>query len=117
MNTGNTKIPIDELPKDLFLNVQNLTTGQISDAELTTIQSATGEPIKVWRVLYLKSESKPHVANLRDDYQKMQIAAEQDKKQKTLAHWIDKNRKQFYVQIADEYKTCPSLVSWESHNQ
>jgi len=117
MNTGNTKIPVDELPKDVFLIVQNLTPGQISDAELTTIQSATGEPIKVWRVLYLKTESKPHIANLRDDYQKMQIAAEQDKKQKTLAHWIDKNRKQFYVQIADEYKTCPSLVSWESHNQ
>lgn len=117
MNNGNTKIPVDELPKDVFLIIQNLKPGEMSETELTTIQSANGEPIKVWRILFLKSESKPHIANLKDDYQKMQVAAEQNKKQKTLAHWIEKNRKEFYVQIADEYKTCPSLVTWESHNQ
>ncbi len=115
-SNGNTKIPVDELPKDVFLTIQGLKPGEVSAPELTTIQSATGEPIKVWRILYLKSESKPHIANLKDDYQKMQIAAEEDKKQKTLNRWIEKNRKQFYVQIADEYKTCPSLQSWESNN-
>jgi peptidyl-prolyl cis-trans isomerase SurA len=114
---GNTKIPIDELPKDIFLIIQNLKPGDMSNAELTTIQNAQGEAVKVWRIIYLKSESKPHIANLKDDYQKMQIAAEEDKKQKTLARWIEKNRKQFYVQVADEYKTCPSLQSWESKNQ
>lgn len=114
---GNTKIPIDELPKDIFLIIQNLKPGEMSNAELTTIQNAQGEAVKVWRVTFLKSESKPHIANLKDDYQKMQIAAEEDKKQKTLARWIEKNRKQFYVQVADEYKTCPSLQSWESKNQ
>ncbi|MFY7733696.1 MAG: peptidylprolyl isomerase [Bacteroidia bacterium] len=114
---GNTKIPIDELPKDIFLIIQNLKPGDMSNAELTTIQNAQGEAVKVWRTIYLKSESKPHIANLKDDYQKMQIAAEEDKKQKTLARWIEKNRKQFYVQVADEYKTCPSLQSWESKNQ
>lgn len=114
---GNTKIPIDELPKDIFLLIQNLKPGDMSNAELTTIQNAQGEAVKVWRIIYLKSESKPHIANLKDDYQKMQIAAEEDKKQKTLARWIEKNRKQFYVQVADEYKTCPSLQSWESKNQ
>jgi peptidyl-prolyl cis-trans isomerase SurA len=116
-NNGNSKIPIDELPKDVFLIVQGLKPGEISEMQLTTIQSATGEPIKVWRVFYLKSESKPHIANLRDDYQKMQLAAEEDKKQKTLARWIEKNRKQFYVQVADEYKSCPSLNDWQSQNQ
>jgi peptidyl-prolyl cis-trans isomerase SurA len=114
---GNTKIPIDELPKDIFLIIQNLKPGDMSNAELTTIQNAQGEAVKVWRIIFLKSESKPHIANLKDDYQKMQIAAEEDKKQKTLARWIEKNRKQFYVQVADEYKTCPSLQSWESKNQ
>ncbi len=114
---GNTKIPIDELPKDIFLIIQNLKPGDMSNSELTTIQNAQGEVVKVWRIIYLKSESKPHIANLKDDYQKMQIAAEEDKKQKTLARWIEKNRKQFYVQVADEYKTCPSLQSWESKNQ
>ncbi|MES2381150.1 MAG: peptidylprolyl isomerase [Bacteroidota bacterium] len=113
-SAGNTKIPVDELPKDIFLNIQGLKPGDMTEPELTTIQSQTGEPIKVWRVLYLKSESLPHVANLKDDYQKMQTAAEEDKKNKTLARWIDKNRKQFYVHIADEYKTCPSLEAWQS---
>lgn len=115
-NNGNTKIPVDELPKDVFLTIQGLKPGEVSQPELTTIQSATGEPIKVWRILYLKSESKPHIANLKDDYQKMQIAAEEDKKQKTLNRWIEKNKKQFYIQVADEYKSCPSLQTWESNN-
>jgi peptidyl-prolyl cis-trans isomerase SurA len=115
-NNGNTKIPVDELPKDVFLIIQSLKVGEVSRPELTTIQSATGEPVKVWRILFLKSESKPHIANLKDDYQKMQMAAEEDKKQKTLNRWIEKNRKQFYVQVADEYKSCPSLQTWESNN-
>lgn len=114
---GNTKIPVDELPKDIFLLIQNLKPGEMSEPELATIQSQSGEPIKVWRVLYLKSESKPHIANLRDDYQKMQTAAEEDKRGKVLNRWIDKNRKQFYVHIADEYKTCPNLEAWQSKNQ
>ena len=32
---------------------------------------------------------EPHVANIKDDYTLIKSAAENDKKQKTMAKWID----------------------------
>jgi peptidyl-prolyl cis-trans isomerase SurA len=64
---------------------------------------------QMWRVLYLKSETKPHRANLKDDYQKFQVMAENKKKAKALADYINRSKKQFYIHVSDEYKNCPSI--------
>ena len=109
-STGTTKVPIDELDKSLYFRIEGMKAGEISEPELITLPGPDRE--QAWRVLYLKSESKPHRANLRDDYQKFQAIAKNRKKAKALNDFINKNKKQFYIHISDEYKNCLSIQNF-----
>ncbi len=107
---GNTHIPVDELSKELNINVQTMEVGDISEPELVTLPGPDQK--KVWRVFYLKSETPPHRANLKDDYQKLQALAFEKKQQQTKLKWMERYRKQFYIQVNGTYATCPKLAPW-----
>lgn len=109
-STGTTKVPIDELDKSLYFRIEGMKAGEISEPELITLPGPDRE--QAWRVLYLKSESKPHRANLRDDYQKFQVMAENRKKAKALNDFILKNKKQFYIHVSEEYANCASIQNF-----
>ena len=81
---------------------------QITEPELITLPDGS----QAYRMIYLKSETKPHKANLRDDYQKYQAMAFQKKQEEVMSAWIDKYRKKYYVRIADGYVTCNSIERW-----
>lgn len=107
---GNTRIPVDELSKELNINIQTMEVGQMSEPELIIIPGPDQK--KAWRVFYLKSETPPHRANLKDDYQKLQTMAFSKKQQETREKWMEKTRKQFYIQINGEFASCPQLKPW-----
>jgi peptidyl-prolyl cis-trans isomerase SurA len=104
---GTNKIPLDELPKDIFFQIEKLESGNITEPEQITLP--TPDKPQAWRVFYLKSEAAPHRANLRDDYQKMQALAMQRKQMLAMQNWIEKHKKAFYIQISEQYKTCGNL--------
>ncbi|OYU97769.1 MAG: hypothetical protein CFE21_05625 [Bacteroidetes bacterium B1(2017)] len=107
---GNTHIPVDELSKELNINVQSMEVGDISEPELITLPGPDQK--KAWRVFYLKSETPPHRANLKEDYQKLQALAFEKKQQQTKQKWMDHNRKQFYIQVNGPYAQCPQINPW-----
>ena len=81
--------------------------GEMSEPEQITIPGPDRD--KAWRVMYLKSESKPHECNMKDDYQKLQAMAFQRKQQKAMQDWIEGYRKKIYIHVSDSYQNCPSL--------
>jgi len=107
---GNTRVPVDELDKAVYLGISNMKPGDISEPELIYLPGP--EKKKAWRVFYLKSEMPPHIANLKDDYQKFQQLAFRKKQNTVLNKWIEHNRKQFYIQINGPYATCPDIAGW-----
>ncbi len=107
---GNTHIPVDELSKELNINVQSMEVGDITEPELITLPGQDQK--KAWRIFYLKSESPPHRANLVDDYQKLQAMAFSKKQQTTRQKWIERYRKQFYVQVNGPLADCPQIKDW-----
>jgi peptidyl-prolyl cis-trans isomerase SurA len=106
--TGSTKVLVEELDKNLYLAIERLHPGQITEPELITLPDGS----QAYRMIYLKSETKPHKANLRDDYQKYQAMAFQKKQEEVMSKWIDKYRQKYYVRIADGYITCASIEQW-----
>ncbi|MBW7844758.1 MAG: peptidylprolyl isomerase [Bacteroidia bacterium] len=104
---GSNKIAIDELPKEMYYTIANLKPGEITSPELITLPTADRQ--QAWRVFYLKNEYAPHRANLKDDYQKLQALALQRKQVKTMQDWINKHKKNYYIQIGDNYKNCSSI--------
>lgn len=111
---GSTRIPVDELPKDLYYTIENLEPGMITEPELITLP--TPDRQQVWRVLYLRSETPPHRANLKDDYQKMQALALQRKQMQAMQTWIDKHKKTFYIHVGDLYRSCGPLQDFTTNN-
>ena len=107
---GNTHIPVDELNKELNIDVQSLNVEEIGEPELINLPGTDQK--KAWRVLYLKSETPPHRANLRDDYQKLQAMAFEKKLNQIKEKWIARYRKQFYIQINGPYADCPAIQNW-----
>jgi peptidyl-prolyl cis-trans isomerase SurA len=105
--TSTTRVPIDELDKSLYFRVETMKAREITEPELITLPTQDRE--QAWRVLYLKSETQPHRANLKDDYQKFQLMAENRKKNKAITDYINRTKKQFYINVSDAYKNCTSI--------
>jgi peptidyl-prolyl cis-trans isomerase SurA len=99
---------MEELEKDIYFAIEKLKPHQISEPFLYT----TAERTQGYKMVYLKSYSPPHVANLKDDYQKIQQAATENKKQQALDKWIESYKKESYIRISEEWKSCNMLSKW-----
>jgi peptidyl-prolyl cis-trans isomerase SurA len=67
---------------------------------------------QAYRVVYLKTRTAPHKANLKDDYQKIQAVALAKKQQEAINVWIKKKAGNTYIHLADDYKDCKFNNKW-----
>lgn len=114
--TGATTFQMDQLgsiDQRLFLTVENMKPGDISKAVKT--QSPDGK--EAYNLFFLKTKTEPHVANLKDDYQKIQQAALAEKKNKTIEGWINDKAAETYVKIDAAYQDCPFAHRWEKEKK
>lgn len=110
--TGSQKMLFEELPSEIKVAVDKMKPGEFSEP----IKTMTPDGRVIYRMLYLKSLTEPHIANLKDDYARIQIEAEAVKKQKAVDAWVKKQLKKTYLRINQGYIFCPELKSWENQN-
>jgi peptidyl-prolyl cis-trans isomerase SurA len=106
--TGGTQMEVDKLDPALALMVDTLKPGSYSPPQV--FDKGGGE--RSTRIVYMKSISSPHKANLKDDYNRIQEAALQQKKSQRMDQWLADKSKTFYVKIAPEYANCQILKVW-----
>lgn len=109
--TGDTKFEMSQLSQidpGLALVIEKMKTGEISLPALT--QTSDGKD--AYRILYIKSRTQPHVANLNEDWLLLQNEALIAKEKKILKEWISKKMETTYVKIADDYKSCDFESNW-----
>lgn len=97
---GTTRMPIGDLPKEIFFATYELTPGTI--AEPTTVTIAPGK--QAVRILYLKEKIPSHPANLQQDYEKIAQAALEHKKEKALEEWLQKAQTEVFIRVAPLYQ-------------
>jgi peptidyl-prolyl cis-trans isomerase SurA len=112
MYTGNNKFEADQLDVMTFRTISRLSPGTFSTPSYT--ENMKGE--KVFRILYLKSKSEPHVANLVDDYQKIKVVAEENKKAEVMNKWINKKIQSVFIKIDSRYTNCEFENNWLKAN-
>ncbi len=100
--TGAPRVPVGELDPSLFFTVDTMKVGSITKP--LTFRMEDGK--EAVRILYYKSRVRPHEANLKDDYQKIAMAAENEKKNKILNEWFDRAKGDVFIQIDPEYNHC-----------
>ncbi len=106
--TGNAKFEVNDLDPQLFFIVDKMEPGQISKPVLMK----TDDGQEAYRLLYLKTRTQPHKANLKDDYDRIQAAALEDKKRKVIGDWINNKLKNTYIRISEDYKDCDFQYNW-----
>ncbi len=105
---GTSHLSPDKMDRLLFFQVDTMKLNEVSQPLLmTTVEGKTA-----YRLVLVKSKTKPHRANLKDDYQKIQEVALQEKQNKALSDWIEKKSKNTYIQINDSMNQCATLKHW-----
>lgn len=110
-NTGENRIPIDALDAELFFKVDKLKPGQISEPMELILRDGT----KAFHIVKVKQKYLPHTANLEEDYQKIQKAALQLKKEDAIEKWFETARRQVYIDV--KYTECANAIKTWSQKE
>jgi peptidyl-prolyl cis-trans isomerase SurA len=111
--TGSSRLSPDKLDRLLFFQVDTMPLNRVSKPlAFTTVENA-----QAYRLVMVRSKTSPHKANLTEDYQRIQEAAMSQKQNKALSEWIEKRRKNTYVQINDDLGQCEELKDWTLKQQ
>ncbi len=108
-SSGDTRLAADELDPKVFFVIDKLKKGEISNSFPYNTEYGT----QAYRVLYLKLRTEPHKANMKDDYNKIQEWALDNKKQKTIGKWIESKSKTAYIRMGERYKSCDFKYNWK----
>lgn len=106
--TNATQLEVDQLDPALALGIDSLKPGSVSQPQM--FRNQQGE--QSCRVVYLKSRTEPHKANLRDDYNRIQSVALAQKQNEKLEGWIEAKLPTYYLKIDSDYASCPVLQKW-----
>ncbi|MDH5476087.1 MAG: peptidylprolyl isomerase [Cyclobacteriaceae bacterium] len=103
--SGSTYISVEDLDPVVFFTIDSMDLGEISKP----ITFRTDDGKEAARIIYYKSKVKPHEANLAQDWQKIQMAALNEKNSKILQKWFKNARQDVFISIDNDYDLCGIL--------
>ncbi|HSI89828.1 MAG TPA: peptidylprolyl isomerase, partial [Adhaeribacter sp.] len=103
--TGSSYVPLDKIDPTIFFTIDTMVVGQMS----MPLPYRTEDGKDAMRIIYLKSKTPPHQANLKDDYQKISVAALNEKRNNALDEWFEKNRNSVYMDVNPDFVNCDLL--------
>jgi peptidyl-prolyl cis-trans isomerase SurA len=106
--TGTTGFEVSDLDPQVSFVIDKLKAGELSNPVL--METEDGK--QAYRLLYLKKRTLPHRANLREDYNKIQQWALEEKQAKTFQEWIAKKADKTYIRINDKFRECEFEFDW-----
>ncbi|HRO41787.1 MAG TPA: peptidylprolyl isomerase [Flavipsychrobacter sp.] len=107
--TGTAQLEIDRLDPAMVLMIDTMKVGSFSQPQL--FNTDRGE--RSLRIVYLKSRTEPHKANLKDDYSKIQQVALQQKQAKKTEEWLMNRLPNYYIRIDPKYASCSNFSRWQ----
>ena len=103
---------MDQLDPSIFFIIDKMKPGDISEP----IPYTTMEGKQAYRIIKLKTRTEPHVANLKDDYHRIQSAALTNKQNEAINEWITKKVKNTYIRLNEGYTNCSFTNPWITQN-
>ncbi|MBO9611968.1 MAG: peptidylprolyl isomerase [Dyadobacter sp.] len=105
-NTGQSKLTLDaSMDPALYFAIDTMKVGDLS----MPISYRLEDGSSAMRILWYKSKSEPHTANLHDDYEKMAQIVLSNKRNNALEEWFKKAQGDVYISIEPEYRNCKVL--------
>jgi peptidyl-prolyl cis-trans isomerase SurA len=108
--SGNTFYEMADLPTNIFFAIDGIKVGDVSKP----IESSPDEGEKFFRIVMVQGRTKPHKADLKQDYNKIQSAALEQKKASFTEKWVIERLRNTYLQFDSLYGSCPNLIEMKS---
>jgi peptidyl-prolyl cis-trans isomerase SurA len=108
--TGSQLVSIKTLDPDVAAAVENMKVGTYSQPAMYYRYDQS----KAYRFFYLKNLREAHIANMKDDYQKIQNLAKEEKQNQVVEDWIEEYKNGVYIWIDDKYRNCSELSGWKN---
>ena len=106
--SGESTFDLTRMDPALYARVNNLQKNEMSDV----FYDETREGKKMYKVMIMKDRTNTHIADMVDDYVKVQNLALQKKKQETIAKWSKEKIGDTYIKISNEYQKCTFDKNW-----
>jgi peptidyl-prolyl cis-trans isomerase SurA len=105
-STGVSKLTLDaSMDPALYFAIDTMKVGDLSMPVSYRLEDGSSAV----RILWYKSKSEPHTANLRDDYEKLSQIVLSNKRNNALEEWFKKAQGDVYISIEPEYRNCKVL--------
>ena len=106
--SGESTFDLTRMDPALYARVNNLQKNEMSDIFYDEDRSGK----KMYKVMIMKDRTNTHIADMVDDYVKVQNLALQKKKQETIAKWSKEKIGDTYIKISSEYQKCNFDKNW-----
>jgi len=103
--TGNSYFEVADLETSVFFAIDGLNEGDVAEPFRFKSQDGSDQ----FRIIQLVSRSKPHKADLKLDYGKIQVAALEQKKGDYTEKWVLEKLNTTYLSLSDIFLYCPNL--------
>jgi len=104
-NSGATSIAVDQLDPTVYFMLDTMKLGDITKP----VQFRMPNGKEAVRIMYYKSKTSPHQANLKQDWQKIQDAALNEKRTRAEAKWVTESKGKVYIYIEEDFEHCELL--------
>lgn len=105
-NTQLGRLTLDaSMDPALYFAIDTMKVGDLS----IPVSYRTEDGRSAMRILWYKSRSEPHTANLRDDYEKISQIVLSNKRNHALEEWFKKAQGDVFISVEPEYKNCKIL--------
>ncbi|MGP8214120.1 MAG: peptidylprolyl isomerase [Bacteroidia bacterium] len=100
---------LGQLDPTISFTINSMKVGDVS----SPVFYNTPDAKQAYRIIKLNNVTKPHKANLTDDYQQIQAAALAKKEMKVVSDWINhKLRGGVFVKIDPDFQACHFQNNW-----
>ncbi|MFC2115520.1 peptidylprolyl isomerase [Bacteroidota bacterium] len=97
-----TEFELDELQPAEFVTLRDLKVGEITGA--FKAEDENGK--EVYKIILLQNRTKPHRANMKEDYMVLHQMALEKKKQDAYLLWLDEKIESTFVRIDNSFARC-----------
>lgn len=105
---SSTTFEIDQLDPSIYFAIDTLKSNQTSKPMEFVEQNGS----KAYRILHVFNKTKPHQANLKDDYKKIQTIVEQTKQQEAILKWLNIHIPKTYIKLSSDFNNCENAQLW-----
>jgi len=98
-----SKFEVQQIAPAIYREVEKMKPENISSAFMMKDERLGKD---YYAIIKLKTFNEPHKANLKDDYQLIQMLLEEEKSEETFKKWILKKQQETYISISPNWANC-----------